>query len=331
MIKKIVVCLFIVSVIASTVPSVSADDNQLTLSFDYPSEVTVGDTFDLDILLDTNGNIVDVWVIYDIFFTNSLVSVVSSSVGDMWTNLSGGFSGCFWYDGEINNNNGTIRNAQSFCTKPFNGSSVLLEIEMFAKKAGTCNIDFGEMCIGFEGDCFDLVETGSIIITINSNGDNDDGPPITEVEKPPVAVIIKDKSEVFLEENVSFQSESYDDDGEVVNWTWDFGDGTVSYKEDVIHRYNNVGDFTITLFVRDDDGLLALDTDTITVYTLPEDNTTNNETNGNTTNPNDNNTNGNTTNDVPVNENNNLYAFFGVMIMIGAVVLFFTLRHYGVI
>lgn len=49
-------------------------------------------------------------------------------------------------------------------------------------------------------------------------------------------------------------TDSYDTDGEVVNWTWTFGDETQGYGEQVTHEYDDKGDFQVTLKVKDDDG-----------------------------------------------------------------------------
>jgi hypothetical protein len=47
---------------------------------------------------------------------------------------------------------------------------------------------------------------------------------------------------------------SYDLDGSIVNWTWDFNDGNYSYEQNPTHLYTSVEDYTITLTVQDDDG-----------------------------------------------------------------------------
>ncbi|HVQ01594.1 MAG TPA: PKD domain-containing protein [Candidatus Thermoplasmatota archaeon] len=38
----------------------------------------------------------------------------------------------------------------------------------------------------------------------------------------------------------------------IVNWTWNFGDGNVSYGENASHSYSQVGNYTIHLSIRDD-------------------------------------------------------------------------------
>lgn len=52
---------------------------------------------------------------------------------------------------------------------------------------------------------------------------------------------------------VSFESSSTDPDGNIVNWTWDFGDGTMGYGESVNHTYSEMGYYPVTLRVTDDD------------------------------------------------------------------------------
>jgi PKD repeat protein len=52
---------------------------------------------------------------------------------------------------------------------------------------------------------------------------------------------------------VSFESTSTDSDGNIVNWTWDFGDGTIGYGETVNHTYSYQGSYPITLRIADDD------------------------------------------------------------------------------
>jgi PKD repeat protein len=53
---------------------------------------------------------------------------------------------------------------------------------------------------------------------------------------------------------INFTSISKDLDGIIVNWTWDFGDGNVSYGKNVSHQYADSGTYNVTLTVEDDDG-----------------------------------------------------------------------------
>ncbi len=60
-----------------------------------------------------------------------------------------------------------------------------------------------------------------------------------------------------------FQDESSDRDGQVVSWSWNFGDGTTSTERNPVHRYAGSGEYTVTLTVTDEDGNSASTTDTV--------------------------------------------------------------------
>uniref|UniRef100_A0A7C1CFC2 PKD domain-containing protein n=1 Tax=Thermofilum adornatum TaxID=1365176 RepID=A0A7C1CFC2_9CREN len=55
-------------------------------------------------------------------------------------------------------------------------------------------------------------------------------------------------------EAVSFIDKSYDPDGNIVLWHWDFGDGTTSSDRNPTHVYVSPGTYTVTLTVRDNKG-----------------------------------------------------------------------------
>ncbi len=69
--------------------------------------------------------------------------------------------------------------------------------------------------------------------------------------------------------NVMFSAgESYDEDGTIVSFEWDFGDGYTGSGETVEHQYDSTGNYIVTLTVTDEDG--ATSTDTVTVYISAE-------------------------------------------------------------
>jgi len=49
-------------------------------------------------------------------------------------------------------------------------------------------------------------------------------------------------------------SESYHSDGQIVEYHWDFGDGTNATGIEAYHEYNQAGTYTVTLTVTDDEG-----------------------------------------------------------------------------
>lgn len=60
-------------------------------------------------------------------------------------------------------------------------------------------------------------------------------------------------------------SGSYDPDGTIISYEWDFGDGTSANGETVTHAYAQNGIYTATLTVTDDDGGEGTDTAQVTV------------------------------------------------------------------
>ena len=60
----------------------------------------------------------------------------------------------------------------------------------------------------------------------------------------------------FEESYVLFNgSSSYDPNGEIVSYDWDFGDGNTGSGELVYHKYCEVGEYYVTLTVTDNDGI----------------------------------------------------------------------------
>lgn len=89
---------------------------------------------------------------------------------------------------------------------------------------------------------------------------------ITIANQPPVAdagpdQILNTKTVVLNGSN------SYDPDGEIVSYEWDFGDGSTGEGKIVQHTYENDGVYTVTLNVTDDYGDWDTDTCQITIDT----------------------------------------------------------------
>ncbi|MGC9444151.1 MAG: PKD domain-containing protein [Candidatus Methanospirareceae archaeon] len=85
----------------------------------------------------------------------------------------------------------------------------------------------------------------------------------------PVADAGPDQTAV-LNDTVRFNaSGSYDPDGELIAFFWDFGDGSNATGLNVTHRYTENGIFVVNLTVTDNDGATGSDTCTITVNTPP--------------------------------------------------------------
>ena len=70
---------------------------------------------------------------------------------------------------------------------------------------------------------------------------------------------------VQVGEDASFDASASNDDGRLVSFSWDFGDGGADAGEQVTHVFVAAGTFQVTLYVTDNDGAVATDTRTVTV------------------------------------------------------------------
>jgi len=88
----------------------------------------------------------------------------------------------------------------------------------------------------------------------------------TVLNRPPVASFTENATIVLAGEVIHFNaSTSYDQDGSIVSYFWDFGDGTNGTGVAVDHSYADNGTYIVTLTITDDDGATASANVTITV------------------------------------------------------------------
>ena len=94
----------------------------------------------------------------------------------------------------------------------------------------------------------------------------------TEEQIPPTAIIAADPTELNESEIVSLSAdESSDQNGEIVSYEWDFGDGSTGTGVNVDHVYTRSGEYTATLMVTDNDDLSTTNRVDITVRAPPDD------------------------------------------------------------
>jgi subtilisin family serine protease len=92
---------------------------------------------------------------------------------------------------------------------------------------------------------------------------------ITEVNDPPVAEAGSDQNVVVDEELTFAGSGSYDIDGTITDYAWEFGDGTYGTGMTTTHTYGTAGEYTVKLTVTDDGGSTDTDTAIVTVTEEP--------------------------------------------------------------
>ncbi len=82
-------------------------------------------------------------------------------------------------------------------------------------------------------------------------------------EAPTIKLDFPKKSNT--DEKIKFSSEGSTDDGKIVSYAWDFGDGETSSEKNPTHAYKTPGTYTVKLTVTDDKGLKAEKTSSITI------------------------------------------------------------------
>jgi len=87
--------------------------------------------------------------------------------------------------------------------------------------------------------------------------------------RPPVAGFTWSPTAPASGEAVTFTDQSQDEDGSVVGWSWQFGDGGSSSVRNATHTYTASGDFTASLTVTDDDGASSTCSQTVAVSPDP--------------------------------------------------------------
>jgi len=86
-------------------------------------------------------------------------------------------------------------------------------------------------------------------------------PPRPDFEYSPAEPTVRDE--------IEFYDRSYDPDGEIVEYTWDFDDGNTSHGKNVRHSFSYSGSYDVTLLVKDDDGAENQTTKEIEIENLP--------------------------------------------------------------
>ncbi|MCB0730210.1 MAG: PKD domain-containing protein [Ignavibacteriae bacterium] len=82
----------------------------------------------------------------------------------------------------------------------------------------------------------------------------------------PTAIATVSKNQASVNESITFDgSQSYDNDGQISNYFWEFGDGSTSTQQTATHSYSQANTYTYSLTVTDNKGATGKTTGQITV------------------------------------------------------------------
>ncbi|MCL0069783.1 PKD domain-containing protein [Dehalococcoidia bacterium] len=107
-------------------------------------------------------------------------------------------------------------------------------------------------------------EEEAVTLKIDADGDG-----VFEKQRtlqPPVASFAYSPEEMIAGQPITFDaSGSSDPDGEIMSYEWDFGDGTSGTGKVVEHTFALAGDYTVTLTIADNDGVVSSFSKMVTV------------------------------------------------------------------
>jgi len=158
----------------------------------------------------------------------------------------------------VDNSRGYLKHTATLVGEQYvSGSGVLCKITFKVIGRGVSNINFSRP---YGGDTF-LWDYNLELIDANII----DGYFANAV--PPTAYFDFSPRSPIVNEDLTFNaSKSYDPDGTIISYNWNFGDGGTATGQIVTHKYSSPGTYIVSLTVTDNDGLTDMETKEITVY-----------------------------------------------------------------
>jgi PKD repeat protein len=102
--------------------------------------------------------------------------------------------------------------------------------------------------------------------TAQSGGGGEEPPQPPQNIKPIADASAKEPYQGFIDSIILFDgSLSYDPDGNITSWSWEFGDHTHANGVTVYHSFATAGSYTLSLTVTDDSGATNTDTTTCVI------------------------------------------------------------------
>lgn len=105
-------------------------------------------------------------------------------------------------------------------------------------------------------------DDGEYTVTVTVTDDNDEAGNaslmVKVMNRKPVAMVDANNTLVYVNDQVSFTAEgSFDRDGAIVEYSWEFSDGDTGSGVEVVHSFSKARTYVVTLLMTDDDGALA--------------------------------------------------------------------------
>ena len=92
---------------------------------------------------------------------------------------------------------------------------------------------------------------------------------IESIYGPPIANFVADPTSWYAPMEVNFTDLSSPGISAIIEWFWEFGDGNTSYLQNPIHTYENLGTYTVSLTVTDENQLSGTETKIDYIKVLP--------------------------------------------------------------
>ena len=126
------------------------------------------------------------------------------------------------------------------------------------KKINLCTVIVSVLCIA--------KYTVTMTVTDDDGGVDNDSLTITVLDTPPVVTIFLSDRSYFVEEPLQLGASAIEPEGDaIVNWLWDFDDGTSATTPfSAFKKYSDNDTYTITLTVTDNEGGVGSDSIVVT-------------------------------------------------------------------
>jgi len=254
------------------------DNDRLKFGWDWNNDGIVNTWDDNDTHYYASGEIASISKSWSSTGTKTF-KVVAVDEHGAWSNWSSTYSVTVSSSSSGGNGNPPVYVLTADAGGPYTGETgtpvTFTGSATYGSKPYSYSWDFGDGNTGTGqtiNHTYSSAGTYTVTLTVTDNNDNTDGDTATATitqsstpAYPPVADAGGLYDGLTYQDIVFDGSNSSDVDGSIQNYTWDLGDGTILYGEQVTHAYDNSGLFNISLTVTDDDGLTNTDITTINI------------------------------------------------------------------